>query len=183
MYCPNCACELPAIAKFCVRCGAKTGFAAAGFGAQPGSPTPVSESNAGGDHAYCGRCGAKSLPGNQFCTKCGNALPANNAPEQTALSAQSIAGDDGMAVSPKWPAPQKPHTSEYEIVDWKGSGRCRGASQRIAGPPQRANRNQPRSKCESWRHSRMDLARTVEQGSGQESNISGILGVYFHYPR
>lgn len=25
MYCPNCACELPAVAKFCVRCGSRIG--------------------------------------------------------------------------------------------------------------------------------------------------------------
>lgn len=100
MYCPNCACELPAIAQFCVRCGAKTGFGPAGSGTHPSFPPPVSKQNAGGDQTYCGRCGAKAIQGNQFCTKCGIALPANNAPEHTASSAQSIPADLRMAVSP-----------------------------------------------------------------------------------
>jgi hypothetical protein len=30
----------------------------------------------------------------------------------------------------KWPAPQKPHTSDYEIVCLRRSGRCRGVSTR-----------------------------------------------------
>lgn len=108
MYCPNCACELPAIAQFCVRCGVNTGFAPAGSGTQPGFPPSVSKQNAGEDHAFCGKCGAKALHGNQFCTKCGNALPANSAPAQTASSAQSILGAARIPVSPNIAQAEKP---------------------------------------------------------------------------
>ena len=84
MYCPNCSCELPAIAKFCVRCGAPTGFLAVGSGTQPyvstpAVPAPVGRPDRAGDHAYCGRCGAKVIEGNHFCSTCGNPLPAETA--------------------------------------------------------------------------------------------------------
>lgn len=84
MYCPSCACELPAVAKFCVRCGGMTGF----VGAASATSLPVSDTlelasvgrpDHTGEDAYCGKCGTKTVGGNQFCTRCGNSLHVNGA--------------------------------------------------------------------------------------------------------
>ncbi len=76
MYCPNCACELPAVARFCVRCGAPTGVSPVAA-AEPPISKPQPPARADGpehlrDHAYCGRCGARITGGNEFCRACGN---------------------------------------------------------------------------------------------------------------
>ncbi len=102
MYCPNCACELPAIAKFCVRCGATTGFVAVGSGTQPYVSTPVGPGSSAGperasDYAYCGRCGTKVIEGNQFCTACGNPLRAEIALGPAPLHTHSIPESARMA--------------------------------------------------------------------------------------
>ena len=95
MYCPNCSCALPAIAKFCVRCGAPTGFVAVGPDTQPYVSTPVGPGpgagpDRAGDYAHCGRCGTKVIVGNQFCTACGNPLRVDAALVPTPLHAPSV---------------------------------------------------------------------------------------------
>jgi hypothetical protein len=57
MFCHNCSCELPAIAKFCVRCGALVG-PAPGF-----SPT---------QRLFCVNCGKPYEPSHKFCNFCGS---------------------------------------------------------------------------------------------------------------
>ena len=93
MYCPSCACELPAIAKFCVRCGALTGFVAATatrpYDADTLEPASVLRPDHTGGHAYCGKCGTKAVEGNQFCTRCGNSLHEDDAPGSTSPVANS----------------------------------------------------------------------------------------------
>lgn len=79
MYCPSCACELPAVAKFCVRCGALTGFVGAATATKPPVSDTLELAPAGrpdntSEDAYCGKCGTKTVGGNQFCTRCGNSL-------------------------------------------------------------------------------------------------------------
>jgi hypothetical protein len=105
VFCPNCACELPAIAKFCVRCGAKTGFATIGTGTQHRGLAPVEATAIGtleleGVQAYCGKCGARAVEGNHFCRACGSPLHAGNAPDLTASIAHRIRNDAGPAISP-----------------------------------------------------------------------------------
>ena len=85
MYCPNCACELPTVAKFCVRCGATTRFVEAVSSARPFvsiplGPTPVITPKRLGDQVYCGKCGTKAIGGNLFCTSCGNPLYEDDVP-------------------------------------------------------------------------------------------------------
>lgn len=59
MFCHSCSCELPAIAKFCVRCGALAGPA-------PGlSPT---------QGLFCVNCGKPYEPSHRFCNYCGSLL-------------------------------------------------------------------------------------------------------------
>jgi hypothetical protein len=85
VYCPSCACELPAVAKFCVRCGTLTGFVATTTATRPYVSDTVGSAPFGtpdhtGEAAYCGKCGTKAVGGNQFCTRCGNSLNTDDAP-------------------------------------------------------------------------------------------------------
>ncbi len=96
MYCPNCACDLPTVAKFCVRCGAPTGFVEAApsarhFVSNPIGPAPVVRPERPGDQAYCGKCGTKAIGGNLFCTSCGNLLYGDDVPGPPTLLRHSDA--------------------------------------------------------------------------------------------
>jgi len=94
VYCPNCACELPTVAKFCVRCGASTGFREVASSARPPvsnplAPVPVVRPERAGDQAYCGKCGTKAVGGNLFCTGCGNPLYGDDGRGPSSLLAHS----------------------------------------------------------------------------------------------
>lgn len=94
MYCPSCACELPAVAKFCVRCGALTGFVGAATATRPPISDTLELARVGrpdhtGEDAYCGKCGTKTVGGNQFCTRCGNSLHVDGAPGSLSPSTNS----------------------------------------------------------------------------------------------
>ena len=96
MYCPNCACELPTVAKFCVRCGAPTGFVEASSSARhlvsnPMGPVPVVRLERPGEQVYCGKCGTKAIGDNLFCTSCGNLLYSDDLPEPRTLFRNSDA--------------------------------------------------------------------------------------------
>jgi ribosomal protein L40E len=77
MFCSNCACELPAIAKFCVRCGSHTGTST-----QPqavsveimASPKITSEFIPG----VCAKCGAQNPDDYSFCSSCGTPLQSGS---------------------------------------------------------------------------------------------------------
>ena len=101
MYCPSCACGLPAVARFCVRCGAPTGFVVAGSNTLPdiGLGSGTGSDRAGG-YVYCGKCGTKVIEGNQFCTACSNPLRA----------------EIGLEPAPLEPAPLHTHS----IPEWAG---------------------------------------------------------------
>ena len=60
MFCPKCACELPAVAKFCVRCGTPT-------------HSPVTADSSPG--SFCVNCGKRYDPSYKFCNFCGHPLP------------------------------------------------------------------------------------------------------------
>jgi|SRR5271155_2464363 len=72
MFCSHCACELPAIAKFCVRCGSRV--------EGPQSPAPsrivTSQTNqySAGAEATCSTCGSHNPSDYAFCTSCGAPL-------------------------------------------------------------------------------------------------------------
>jgi len=104
MYCSSCACKLPAVARFCVRCGASTGFipVAPTEGPRISNPKPPDQavgSDYPSEHAYCERCGTKAVEGNRFCTTCGGPLRADNVPAQTPTLAHSIPSDTEVANS------------------------------------------------------------------------------------
>ena len=60
MFCRNCACELPAVAKFCIRCGSLVA-----------TPTSVSATQ----RLFCVNCGEPYDPSYKFCNYCGHPLP------------------------------------------------------------------------------------------------------------
>ena len=60
MFCSKCAYELPAVAKFCVRCGART------------QPSLASEQLLG---SFCVNCGKPYDPSHKFCNYCGHLIP------------------------------------------------------------------------------------------------------------
>lgn len=55
MFCPNCACELPAVAKFCVKCGSRVAV-----------PT-VRQASV----SFCTNCAKPLDPSDKFCSSCG----------------------------------------------------------------------------------------------------------------
>jgi len=78
MFCANCACELPAIAKFCVRCGSRVGTNATAVQLPPVAPQ-VSEVTSD-TVAHCSKCGAQNPGDFLFCTSCGTSLAPINGP-------------------------------------------------------------------------------------------------------
>jgi hypothetical protein len=73
MFCASCACELPAIAKFCVRCGSRVEHSVAPVQ----QPHPVIwQENAlkGSTPAKCLKCGYDNASEYSFCTACGEQL-------------------------------------------------------------------------------------------------------------
>lgn len=71
MFCANCACELPAIAKFCVRCGSRVGRNATALHAAPARQ--ISEV-VNDTIAHCSKCGAQNPGDFLFCASCGTSL-------------------------------------------------------------------------------------------------------------
>lgn len=65
MYCPVCGCELPAIARFCVRCGSRTA---------PGSLASPSTSSATAGTLFCVSCGHPYESSHRFCNGCGRTI-------------------------------------------------------------------------------------------------------------
>jgi hypothetical protein len=57
MFCPNCSCELPAVAKFCVKCGSRVG-------AQPTASRTLG--------SFCINCAKPLDPSDKFCSYCGH---------------------------------------------------------------------------------------------------------------
>jgi hypothetical protein len=105
MYCPSCACALPAVAKFCVRCGAPTGFALAAPAMEPDvtgreGPAPAVRPGREGPQTYCGKCGSAVDQRCQFCSACGNPLSADAAPGPAPLRTHPITGAAATAASP-----------------------------------------------------------------------------------
>jgi hypothetical protein len=80
MFCSNCACELPIIAKFCVRCGARveTSISTAPAHVVP----PVSAELVGDMSARCAKCGGHNPSDYSYCRSCGSSLmgPAASVP-------------------------------------------------------------------------------------------------------
>lgn len=66
MFCSTCGCDLPAVARFCVKCGSRVGSA-------PPSPQapPLSTGK-----LYCVSCGHAYESSHRFCNFCGHALGA-----------------------------------------------------------------------------------------------------------
>ena len=78
MFCVNCACELPAVAKFCVRCGSivepSTSSTLTRVAAPPmGKPVEAAS-------AWCSKCGGQNPSDYSFCTSCGASLRAIGSP-------------------------------------------------------------------------------------------------------
>lgn len=71
MFCPNCACELPAVAKFCVKCGSRVEFSA-----------PASRSS----RSFCANCAKPLNASEKFCSNCG---------QKVALAATRIESNAG----------------------------------------------------------------------------------------
>jgi double zinc ribbon protein len=78
MFCANCACELPAVAKFCVRCGSTIGSSTNSIATRVAAP-PVGQS-VEATSVRCLECGGQN-PGNySFCTTCGVSLRPISSP-------------------------------------------------------------------------------------------------------
>ncbi len=60
MFCPTCACELPSVARFCVKCGSLVGASTA----EPENQV-----------LFCVNCGKPYDPSYKFCNYCGYLLP------------------------------------------------------------------------------------------------------------
>jgi hypothetical protein len=87
MFCANCACELPAIAKFCVRCGSRveTSIKAVQL-------PPVTSQTSGVISeriAHCSKCGAQNPGDFLFCTFCGTSLAPIVRPVPDPLNARA----------------------------------------------------------------------------------------------
>ena len=64
MYCPNCASDLPSVAKFCVKCGFRVDM----YAGQATSPP---------QRLFCKDCGYPNESSGRFCSRCGRALLDN----------------------------------------------------------------------------------------------------------
>src|SRR5580658_9273162 len=76
MFCSNCACELPTIAKFCVRCGTRVESSISPAPAQVVTP-PASEL-VEDKSARCEKCGGHNPSDYSFCRACGTSLPTGS---------------------------------------------------------------------------------------------------------
>jgi hypothetical protein len=72
MFCANCACELPAVAKFCVRCGSTVDPSTSSTPTRVATP-PVGNA-VGTASVRCPKCGGQNPSDYSFCTLCGAAL-------------------------------------------------------------------------------------------------------------
>ena len=72
MFCPKCACELPAVAQFCVRCGSRVLFTPS---VQASNTQAVSiPTTLPSPLQSCRNCGARSPSNDLFCADCGTPL-------------------------------------------------------------------------------------------------------------
>lgn len=90
MYCPNCACELPSVAKFCVRCGHRVEHAF-GYGAVP----PETHLR-----LFCVNCGRPYEQTDVFCNNCGRPIshpdPAGTTQNPALSATKSLSGEEGI---------------------------------------------------------------------------------------
>lgn len=90
MFCNNCSCELPTVAKFCVRCGSRVETQGA-INARPGS--------------FCVNCGKPYSPSYKFCNYCGHPVsivqaesePTAAAGDEIALRVQALSEEETRA--------------------------------------------------------------------------------------
>jgi hypothetical protein len=75
MFCSKCACELPSVAKFCVKCGTRT-HSPVTAGSLPGS--------------FCVNCGKQYDPSYKFCNFCGQAIPHPETQNQRSDTAETV---------------------------------------------------------------------------------------------
>ena len=68
MFCPNCSCELPAVAKFCVKCGSRVEVTTTA----PRALAP-----------FCVNCAKQLNPSDKFCSYCGQMVMPQVHAEQT----------------------------------------------------------------------------------------------------
>lgn len=78
MFCANCACELPAEAKFCVRCGSTVEPSTSSTLTRVATPTAGHPVNA--TSVRCLKCGDQNPSGYSFCTACGASLKPIGSP-------------------------------------------------------------------------------------------------------
>lgn len=93
MFCSKCACELPAVAKFCVKCGTPT--------------TPALNRPARG--LFCVSCGKPYELSYRFCNYCGEAVPQSRMASPAALA--ESATQFSNVPSGDVPAPQETSSS------------------------------------------------------------------------
>ncbi len=90
MFCANCACELPAVAKFCVRCGATVEPSTSSILARVATPPvgqPVKTTS-----VRCLKCGAQNPSDYSFCTVCGASLTPVGSPVFVSNTATAFGG-------------------------------------------------------------------------------------------
>jgi len=120
VYCPNCACEFPTVAKFCVKCGSLTGFHEVASSLRPPvppplAPAPVIRPERARDQTYCGKCGTKAVGGNLFCTGCGSPLHGDDEPLSSSPPGHPYAAANGTGFSPVLPTPVH-HDAEFVAI-------------------------------------------------------------------
>jgi len=85
MFCPECACQLPVVARFCVRCGSRISVVAsapedsAPSVLQPQAQPERTSISAPDDSGFCRNCGARMEALHHFCTSCGQPTIAHSA--------------------------------------------------------------------------------------------------------
>lgn len=78
MFCATCGCQLPEIAKFCVRCGSQMSRSGAGLPAQAATPqmSAAQDSDVVRPRgSFCVNCGKAYVQSYKFCNYCGYQLP------------------------------------------------------------------------------------------------------------
>jgi hypothetical protein len=105
MFCSNCACELPTIAKFCVRCGSRVEGQKSPPPLQVAIPPTVQPSAAA--YARCSTCGGQNAGDYSFCTSCGAQLGPASSPSLVGVTPleASVGPRTQVAQSSTFPVP------------------------------------------------------------------------------